>query len=160
MPKYRLTVEGHDYLVEVPDPRARPVTAIVDGEAFEIQVVDAGASAPQAVVPAPRAEPPQAAAPAPRAERVAPAGPVPSPAPAAPAGGNGGAVTAPLPGTIVGISVSVGDSVSHGQELCVLEAMKMNNPIRATQPGIVKEILVNVGQQVQHGTPLMVVEEA
>ena len=47
----------------------------------------------------------------------------------------------------------------HGQELCVLEAMKMNNPIRATQAGLVKEILVSVGQQVQHGNPLLVMTE-
>jgi biotin carboxyl carrier protein len=64
-------------------------------------------------------------------------------------------VKAPLPGTVVSIAVAVGDRVEVGQELCVLEAMKMNNPIRATQAGTVSEIHVRIGEQVMHGAPLV-----
>ena len=44
--------------------------------------------------------------------------------------------------------------VDKGTPLLILEAMKMNNPIRATAGGVVKAVYVTVGQQVQHGTPL------
>jgi len=53
--------------------------------------------------------------------------------------------------------VSVGDQVVYGQELCVLEAMKMNNPIRASKPGVIQKVFVTVGQQVQHGAPLVTI---
>ena len=92
-----------------------------------------------------------------RTASAAPASAAPA-APAAPAAGFN--VVAPLPGTIVSVSVNAGDSVERGQELCVLEAMKMNNPIRATQSGEITEVLISVGQQVQYGDPLMVIAEA
>ena len=78
---------------------------------------------------------------------------------ATPAGQTGNEIKAPLPGIIVSISVKEGDRVESGQELCVLEAMKMNNPIRSTLIGRVKTIHITVGQQVQHGVPLMTIEE-
>ena len=64
-------------------------------------------------------------------------------------------VIAPMPGKIVAIRVQVGDRVSYGGELCVLEAMKMEQSIRATQEGVVKEIKVTVGQVVSHGSVLI-----
>jgi biotin carboxyl carrier protein len=68
-------------------------------------------------------------------------------------------VTAPLPGVVTVISVKVGDAVKPGQDLCILEAMKMNNPIRATFGGVVKTVYVTIGQQVQHGTPLFLIAD-
>jgi biotin carboxyl carrier protein len=149
MPTYRVTIEGHTYTVEVPNPSERPVRALVDGQTFLVEV-DADGVKPTSSTNSPA---------------VAPAPPVAMPAQVSaprptPVEGPGSDIEAPLPGTIVAISVAVGDQVTHGQELCVLEAMKMNNPIRATQPGTVQEILVNVGDQVQHGSPLMVISEA
>ncbi len=142
MPTYHVTIAGRMYTVEVPNPNERPVRAIVDGEVIEVAV----------------------AAPSAAAQPVASAAPVSAPAPApapvrAPAGGGAGnVVKAPLPGTVVSISVKEGDRVSHGQELCILEAMKMNNPIRATQAGVVTAIHIRVGEQVQHGAPLITLE--
>lgn len=147
MPVYRVVIQDQTYVVDVPNPRERPVRAIVDGELFEVEVASAG--------PAPASSSPE---PVTRPEPVA-VSPQPVKAPT-PAPSGGSAVASPLPGTIVSISVSEGDTVAHGQELCILEAMKMNNPIRATQSGVVKEILVSVGQQVQHGAALMVIAEA
>lgn len=147
MPVYEVVIEGQTYVVEVPDPWERPVRAIVDGEVFEVEVPSPEA-APKPVKPVARPEP---VAPQPQSKPTAPSAPSPSGA---------GEITSPLPGTIVSINVSEGDTVSHGQELCILEAMKMNNPIRATQSGVVQEILVTIGQQVQHGAPLMVIAEA
>ena len=142
MPVYYVTVRGKQYTVEVLDPHARPVRAIVDGEVVEVNVASAPASAP---------------APMPVAAPVAAPQAQPAPAPVEPVTATVEEIKAPLPGTVVSIAVSVGERVTHGQELCVLEAMKMNNPIRANQPGVIRKILVTVGQQVQHGAPLMMI---
>jgi biotin carboxyl carrier protein len=64
-------------------------------------------------------------------------------------------VRAPIPGVIVSIVVNVGEAVNVGQELCVLEAMKMKNSIRATRAGQIATIHVNIGQQVKHNEPLV-----
>ena len=146
MPSYRVTVDGRDYVVEIPDLVRRPILATVDGETFQVEVESQGAA--PAVM---SAAAPLAAAPQPEVRRATPMTPPST---------SGGAVTAPLPGTIVTVSVAVGDRVQPGQELCVLEAMKMNNPIRSTRSGVVTEVLISVGQQVQHGNPLMLIAEA
>lgn len=163
MPSYRVTIEGHVYEVEVLDPSARPVRAIVNGgelhtpEVFEVEIQEDVTPSTRAAVPRPAGEVANAPistakAPEARAEVVSRQ----EAKPAAPTDG-GNEVVAPLPGTIVSIGVAQGDTVEHGQELCILEAMKMNNPIRATQGGVVKKICVAVGERVQHGTPLMVI---
>ncbi len=67
---------------------------------------------------------------------------------------NVGIVTAPFPGRIVDLPVAAGDSVKRGQKLCVLEAMKMQNPICATAAGRVKAVKIAAGEQVNHGQVL------
>ena len=57
-------------------------------------------------------------------------------------------ILAPMPGTIIEIQVAPGDEVVEGQELLVLEAMKMENPIVSTVDGKIKEINVNVDDKV------------
>ena len=57
-------------------------------------------------------------------------------------------VTAPLPGTILKINVTVGDVVTEGQNLMVMEAMKMENQVQTTKGGEVTAIKVNVGDSV------------
>lgn len=57
-------------------------------------------------------------------------------------------VTAPLPGTIIKINVTIGDMVTEGQNLLVMEAMKMENQVQTTKAGEVKAIKVNVGESV------------
>ncbi len=64
-------------------------------------------------------------------------------------------MTAPIPGVINAVKVKAGDQVKAGDELFVLEAMKMNNSIRAPKAGTVANVYVNVGEQVKHGQPLM-----
>lgn len=63
-------------------------------------------------------------------------------------GAASGSVAAPMQGTVVRIHVNVGDEVSEGQMLCILEAMKMENSICAPKTGTVKEILVAEGATV------------
>ena len=98
-----------------------------------------------------------AAAPAPKAApATAPkAAPAPAAAPAAPAGAAGAvAVTAPMPGKILGVKASAGQAVKRGQVLLILEAMKMENEIVAPQDGTVATINVAVGDSVEPGATL------
>lgn len=109
----------------------------------------------------------------------APAPAAPAPAAAAPSGDSGargggeatdlsshpGAVTSPMVGTVyvapepgAAPFVSVGDSVSEGQTLLIVEAMKTMNPIPATKSGTVKQILVQDAQPVEFGEVLVVIE--
>ncbi|MEO3430753.1 acetyl-CoA carboxylase biotin carboxyl carrier protein [Pelagibius sp. CAU 1746] len=92
-----------------------------------------------------------------------------APAPAAAAGGPeavpAGAVTAPMVGTVYVASepsappfVKVGDSVSEGQTLLIIEAMKVMNPLASPRAGTVKQILISDGQPVEYGEPLLVIE--
>ena len=66
-----------------------------------------------------------------------------------------GVVTSPLGGNIVAISVTVGQEVKAGEQLAVLEAMKMNTSINATASGKVAEIPVTVGTAAQEGQALI-----
>ncbi len=61
----------------------------------------------------------------------------------------------PLPGVVVSIAVSVGQSVKAGDTLLTLEAMKMENAILAEADGTVTRIIVSAGDTVQSGDPLV-----
>ena len=64
-------------------------------------------------------------------------------------------LTAPMPGLIVRVSVAAGDSVQAGQGLVVMEAMKMENELRAHGAGTVKAVHVEAGKAVEKGTVLV-----
>jgi len=115
----------------------------VNGKAYDVAVEEVGAdaAAPVAAAPAPAAAP--AVAPAPAA------------APAAAVEGTN--VTAPMPGTVLDIKVAVGDTVSAGQAIVVLEAMKMENDINAPVAGKVLSISATKGSQVDTGAVLAVI---
>lgn len=67
-------------------------------------------------------------------------------------------VAAPMPGKVVRVLVRAGDVVQPRQVLVVVEAMKMENELRALRNGIVSTVLVTEGQSVEAGTPLVIVE--
>ena len=62
-----------------------------------------------------------------------------------------------MPGKVITVNVSVGDSVKKGHELLVVEAMKMHNPVLAATDGVVQEIFVKAGDPIQTGMPLILV---
>lgn len=64
-------------------------------------------------------------------------------------------IKSPMPGNILQINVKVGDTISKGKNLLILEAMKMENDIASEQSGKVNRILVNVGEVVKEGAPLV-----
>ena len=116
-------------------------TITVNGTAYDVTVEETagGASAPAA---------------APAAKAAAPA-----PAPAAPAPAAGGAagsveINAPMPGKILDVKLQPGASVSRGDVVLILEAMKMENEVVAPQDGTIASINVNVGDMVQPGAVL------
>ena len=67
-------------------------------------------------------------------------------------------ILAPMPGTIFQVHVKEGDTVVEGQELLVLEAMKMENPIVSTAEGTIKEVAVKVDDKVATKQLLLVIE--
>ena len=115
-------------------------TITVNGNVYEVSVEEgAFTGAPSAS--APKAAPKAAPAPAPKA--------------AAPAGAQGSvAVTAPMPGKILGIKAQAGQAVAKGEAIIVLEAMKMENDIVAPQDGTIATINVSVGDSVEPGAAL------
>ncbi len=96
------------------------------------------------------------AAAAPAAASAPQAAPAAAPAAAPVAAGDGEAITAPMPGTILKVNVAQGDSVKAGQVLVVLEAMKMENEILAPRDGVIKQVITSKGSSVDTGAPLMV----
>ncbi len=67
-------------------------------------------------------------------------------------------VTAPMPGLVVRVNVAVGDKVESGQGVVVMEAMKMENELRASASGVVKAVHASVGKAVEKGTVLVELE--
>jgi acetyl/propionyl-CoA carboxylase alpha subunit len=69
-----------------------------------------------------------------------------------------GALESPMPGKVIAVRVSPGQSVVKGDELLVVEAMKMENALRAPSAGTVKTVAARVGDMVAPGTPLVELE--
>jgi acetyl-CoA carboxylase biotin carboxyl carrier protein len=89
----------------------------------------------------------------------------PAPAAAAPVAPSGHTIKSPMVGTFYRSPspgspafVEVGQSVTKGQTLCIIEAMKLLNEIESDATGIVKAILIENGQPVEYGQPLFIVE--
>lgn len=125
--KVTVKVDGQTFEVEITDVKARPVIATVEGESFEIWP-EADQNANTSISPAVQ--------------------PVQSPREAS--SSLVANITAPIPGVIVAVSVKPGEAVTVGQELVVLEAMKMKNIIRSPRAGTVSAVKVSVGQTVKH----------
>ncbi|MEU9451989.1 carboxyl transferase domain-containing protein [Streptomyces sp. NPDC048277] len=70
-----------------------------------------------------------------------------------------GSIVAPLSGTVVSVEVSAGEPVRAGQQLLVLEAMKMEHVVRAPGSGVVRSLHARVGETVAEGSPLATVDE-
>ena len=138
--------KGKDVLKEM------KYVATLNGKKYEVEIERVDEYRPldrgtQVSAPAPIL----AAAPAPKA---APA-PAPAPAPAAAPSAGGQTVEAPMPGKILDIKVKVGDAVSYGQCVIVMEAMKMETEIVAPAAGTVAAINVSTGDSVETGAVLV-----
>lgn len=76
-------------------------------------------------------------------------------APSAPVAAGSNTVKAPMPGTILKVNFKAGDAVKRGDVLCVLEAMKMENDIKAAEDGVVSAVHVSQGATVNTGDALI-----
>lgn len=145
MKQYRFKINGNQYNVDINSVEGNIASVSVNGTSYQVELEDAPAAPVQAVpvqtsVITPAAAPAQAA-------------PVPKPA----ASGAGKPVTSPLPGVIIAVKVNVGDSVKAGQEVAVLEAMKMENSIEAIQDGTVTAIHVAKGDSILEGAAIVTI---
>ena len=145
MKTYNFKINGNGYNVVINSVEGRNASVTVNVKEYQVEL-DEDVSAPVQAAPA-------APAPAqsPAASQAAAAA-----APAA-AAGTGKAVTSPLPGVIIAVKVNVGDKVKAGQEVAVLEAMKMENSIEATHDGTVTAINVAKGDSVLEGAPIVTI---
>lgn len=142
MREYNLAINGNDYTVTITSVTDEEVVAEVNGETHVVsihEIKNLRVSAPPATLPVRTSFSPtsstEASAPSATALTLAKAG----------------MIVSPIPGHIVEICVSEGDTVLAGQKLLVLEAMKLENAITADGPGVVKKILVREGDAVTHG---------
>ncbi len=160
----RVKLDDKWYTVEVGDLTERPVRTVVDGHVVEVNVSDpieeAVAPAQPTLGPAtlrPSRPSTQTPTPAPAPPRLAVAGPPPGAVVDSPPDPQK-VFVAPMPGTILSLSVNPGDQVVTGDAVCILEAMKMQQVLRADWSGVVKSVFVTIGQQVMNGTPIIELE--
>jgi pyruvate carboxylase subunit B len=136
-------------------PGIRKFNVFVDDAYYAVEVESEGGAMIAAPVVTQVAAAPKPAAPAAPKPAAAPA-PKPAAAPAAaPSAGGAGAIKAPMPGLIVDVTCKVGDKVKAGQQVVILEAMKMQNPLNAPVDGEVKAIFVKQGDSVAVGQVLV-----
>ena len=140
----RVKVNDRWYTVEAVDVDSEPAVVLVDGERVEVSLSE----------PLVQAAAPPAAAALP----AQPATPAPAPAPAAAPSAGGRAFTSPMPGIVLSVAVGVGDQVTTGDDICVLEAMKMQQTLKADWSGVVSAVHVIAGQQVQDGDAIVELE--
>ena len=140
MKEYKYKINGNEYNVAVEELDGNKASVTVNGKTYQVEL-DRPA---KPVVTKPVARP--AAAPA-----AAPVAAAPAPRPAA----GGAGIKAPLPGVILDIKVKVGDTVTKGQTVAILEAMKMENNINADREGKVVAINVEKGQSIAEGTDII-----
>lgn len=148
MKNYNLKINDNEYKVQLDklDHNAKTARVIVNGTEYIVEV--------EGVKPMPTSKPQVSKATYNAAAPTAAPAPVASAPKAAAAGG--AKITSPLPGTVLGINVKVGDNVTVGQTVAVLEAMKMENNIAADRAGVVKEVCVATGAAVQEGDALII----
>jgi biotin carboxyl carrier protein len=147
---FRLTVNDKTYDIEIGDLNRSPIDVRVDGENFSVTLegaapeVDRGPAPVMSMARNPVATPPPAA-PSPRTK-----------GPSAPqAATDGKTLTAPMPGVVLAVRVKAGDRVKRGEEMVLLESMKMELNILAGADGVVKKVCVTQGQNVAHGVILV-----
>ena len=154
MRTYKLTIDKKPYEVEVKAFNLKEATLVLNGKTMVVKVDEI--INPQSTLLQTQSESaPPPKAPPKAAPKPTPARPANAPAPA-PVAGN--ALKAPIPGAILTVDVAEGDTVDAGQLILKMEAMKMENQIKAAHAGKVVQILVKPGDAVAQGQDLVIIE--
>ena len=143
MKQYKFRINGNEYEVAINSVSGNIADVTVNGTQYKVEM---GGTAPAAAPSAPSMPQPEPA--------VTASGAAVSPAQA----GKGKPVTSPLPGVIIAVKVSVGETVKSGQTLAILEAMKMENEILAEQDGIVASVNVSKGDSILEGETIVTIQ--
>jgi glutaconyl-CoA/methylmalonyl-CoA decarboxylase subunit gamma len=139
----RVKVGDRWYTVEVGDLNRSPVEVTVEGETFQVEIEGLITTAPH---------PPR------RGRPDATGSPPPPAAPSTSAPPSDKILRSPMPGRVMSILVRPGDRVSAGDEVCVVEAMKMEQSIRTPRDGVVKAVHVQPLDPVGADDPLVELE--
>ena len=158
----RLMVENELTEIDLKDEKETVSLRREGSQAPVVQVSPAAAAPPAAPAPAPAAPVPAPAAPAASAPAAAPAA-EPSPADTS----NLEQITSPMVGTFYSAAkpespafANVGDTVTADTTVCIVEAMKIFNEIKAEQSGVIEKVLVSNGDSVEFGQALFLVRPA
>ena len=144
--KLKVKIKDHWYTVEVGDLTSNPLEVLVDGDIVEVQFEQSLNDASESSYSNDATT-----------ETSVPAQPMSSvPASTGPAATK--TFVSPMPGIIVSVAFSVGDQVIPGDDVCVIEAMKMQQVLRADWSGVVRVVHVQPGQQVLDGDVLLELE--
>lgn len=150
MKQYKYKVNGAQYDVTINEIQGQLAKVVVNGIPFDVEMQNSQLSEDNlpdvTTTAAPAAAPAAPVAAAPAATESAPSG-----------AGEGTPVKAPLPGVVTKINVSVGQQVKKGENVLVLEAMKMENNITAEADGTVSGIAVKAGDSVLEGAVLLTI---
>ena len=157
MRRYTLEIRGRTFVVDVDEQGGDRFRVAVGDETFDVEILGDQSLTEATITPslAPTARRAPAAAPAAGAAPAGAAAKREAPPPAPRPGGGGGALVAPMPGVILEVSVKAGDTVARGQEVAVLEAMKMQNSVKSPRDGTIAEVCVAPGQAVGHGDAIV-----
>lgn len=145
MKEYKYKINGNLYKVAIGDIENGVAEVEVNGTPYKVELEQKAATTIKVATPKPAAAPRTATG-----EKV-----IAKAAPAAAAGGT--AVKAPLPGTVLDINVTVGQEVKSADTVVTLEAMKMENAIKAGVDGKVTSISVAKGDAVLEGAVLVTI---
>jgi biotin carboxyl carrier protein len=147
--KYHLTINDTPYEVDIGEGEGEQFAVRVNGEPYRVVLQNPADLTGRTAQPSMSAggSPPSAA----------PVKPVKAPPAPVRAVAGSGSVLAPIPGLILDIKVTVGESVVAGQSVATIEAMKMENSLTSTVSGTVKEIRVQKGAQVATGDVVMII---
>lgn len=141
MKEYKYKINGNLYKVAVGDIEENHVRVEVNGTPYTVELEKKTSPKIKPVV---------------RTASTTPAAPPAAAVTRPNVGGKG--IKSPLPGVILEIKVKEGDTVKRGQTLLILEAMKMENDIKADRDGKVTSIKVSKGESILEGTDLIIIE--
>ena len=144
MKDYKYTINGNIYKVTIGDIEENVAHVEVNGTPYLVEMEKVVKTVAKPVV---KARPTTPAAPTTQLNR-----------PSAAAAAGAGTIKSPLPGVILNVKVNVGDAVKKGDTIMILEAMKMENAIKADRDGKIASISVKQGESVLEGAALVTIE--